>query len=447
MTHTNRSLEALLGATPSLLTWDNLLGLIEAGVSESEFLDFKRDHYGNGESERRDAAKDVAALANSGGGVLLIGIAEDERGCASELTPVPISDDDLVRHRQLVASFIAPFADFRTHTVTSPEDPALGVVVIEVSASVLAPHSVAVKDALRFPRRNGASTWMLREHEVALAYRDRFAAAESRQQSLVGRETEFLRTLDPGRFWLVVTAVPDVAETVRLDRTVLELWKQKYMQKAACMPWSGMRWDRSGTSYRNVRFDSSIQESTEGRRYAAMDLFTDGSGVYATEVWTVRDSFADRREGIQPTIVGDEPLASAAIGAVRWLGLHANHLGAQGMLNLRCRVWPISESAPVVLGSDRGQFPHPFGESSSSEHVAELSVPVQDVDAEGTALVRAAAQVLHEVGQTLGIIELPQLSASGQVRIKYWGRNTTGHLRAWCDSHGIEITEDTLDEN
>jgi predicted HTH transcriptional regulator len=98
---TTRRLKEVLGGDPSDLTWDQLESLIANGVEESEDLDFKTSHYENSDKDKRELAKDVAALANSLGGILLIGVKEDDFGKASTLTPVSIDQNQGLTYRQI----------------------------------------------------------------------------------------------------------------------------------------------------------------------------------------------------------------------------------------------------------------------------------------------------------------------------------------------------------
>jgi predicted HTH transcriptional regulator len=67
-------------------------------------LDYKRDHYGRTDTDRRKLAGDVAALANTAGGVILIGLEEGDQACAIGAPRVELADAEVARMRQFVAS-------------------------------------------------------------------------------------------------------------------------------------------------------------------------------------------------------------------------------------------------------------------------------------------------------------------------------------------------------
>lgn len=69
----------------------NFERLVENGTPEGRQLEFKRDHYGNGDNAKKEFAADISAMANALGGILIIGI-EEKNGIASKIVGVE-SDD------------------------------------------------------------------------------------------------------------------------------------------------------------------------------------------------------------------------------------------------------------------------------------------------------------------------------------------------------------------
>jgi predicted HTH transcriptional regulator len=91
--------------------------LVEERVQETFDLDFKRDLYGNSDGAKRELAADVAAMANSGGGLIILGIDEDEHACA-QAAPGALADDaDVTRILQIVGSLVAPVPDIDVRCV------------------------------------------------------------------------------------------------------------------------------------------------------------------------------------------------------------------------------------------------------------------------------------------------------------------------------------------
>ncbi len=77
----SRRLEDLLGARLDDLSYHDIESLVgNPEATEAEDLDYKRDHYESSDKGKEELAKDVAALANHRGGVLILGMAE-AKGC------------------------------------------------------------------------------------------------------------------------------------------------------------------------------------------------------------------------------------------------------------------------------------------------------------------------------------------------------------------------------
>ncbi len=69
------------------ISLDDIRLLIDNSVPEGPHLDYKEAPYSNRGQDRREMLRDVAALANSEGGYLVVGIREDYADRAAELTP------------------------------------------------------------------------------------------------------------------------------------------------------------------------------------------------------------------------------------------------------------------------------------------------------------------------------------------------------------------------
>ncbi len=106
-------LESVFGVRIDQVEVNHIHGLVTNGVSEEFDLDFKRDLYGRSDAAKRELAGDVAALANTAGGVILIGVDEDDHARASAAPGVDVSDDERARMLQVVAAGVAPDATTR----------------------------------------------------------------------------------------------------------------------------------------------------------------------------------------------------------------------------------------------------------------------------------------------------------------------------------------------
>jgi predicted HTH transcriptional regulator len=62
----------------------------------------RKGRNGTSDSDKRKLAKHVAALANTSGGLIILGIEEDNQGQATAAPGVPISDSEIASMHQLV---------------------------------------------------------------------------------------------------------------------------------------------------------------------------------------------------------------------------------------------------------------------------------------------------------------------------------------------------------
>lgn len=181
----SRRLETMLGAPLDQLNAQHMRALPENGVAEDVDLDFKRDTYGKAEKSTRELAKDVAAFANAAGGVIVIGVGDDGQGRAASTPGTDITDGEVRRLRQLIATGVVPLP---TVDILPIPDPALGqdrgYLLVAVPRSPAAPHTVQKDDGLLYPRRHGTTTYYLSEPEVATAYRNRLQGLTDQQARL-----------------------------------------------------------------------------------------------------------------------------------------------------------------------------------------------------------------------------------------------------------------------
>src|SRR5260370_7235552 len=101
-------LEAWLGSPVELVQHADLVALISNQVPEAFDLDYKSEMYGPTGGDRRDAATDVAALANTAGGLLILGVEEDDQARATPAPPLALSETPDRRISPILASQHVP---------------------------------------------------------------------------------------------------------------------------------------------------------------------------------------------------------------------------------------------------------------------------------------------------------------------------------------------------
>jgi predicted HTH transcriptional regulator len=76
--------------------------LVSTGVPESSLIDYKRDIYGNADSDKREFLADISSFANTMGGDIIIGIDEVD-GLPAAITPFTGDIDTEARRLQSIA--------------------------------------------------------------------------------------------------------------------------------------------------------------------------------------------------------------------------------------------------------------------------------------------------------------------------------------------------------
>ena len=187
------ALEALLGGPldETGLTDAAVQALVAAQVRETEVLEFKAQPYPGAPpgaplpwTAEQELAKDITALTNTAGGLLLIGVEESD-GAASAAAPFPDDPEALIqRLGRALVNHSAPAS--RVAWIPIAAVAGGHYLAVIVPPSPLAPHAVTgqrgdSRRPLHWFVRDGADTRPLAESEVAERYRTRFRGADDQQ--------------------------------------------------------------------------------------------------------------------------------------------------------------------------------------------------------------------------------------------------------------------------
>ncbi|WP_244897480.1 AlbA family DNA-binding domain-containing protein [Mycobacterium alsense] len=189
---------------------DELLNdAVAAGVAETDGLDWKSELPPAKGLSQTDFPKDVAAMANSGGGVIVYGIRETQKAATERLD---VGEVDEAYERSL-----------RSAAITAITPPVFGLnvlrlgaegnraVVVEVPASVDGPHLTYKNEYFAAPVRNDSDTVWMKERQIEAMYRARFDERRHAKEALdtllseaaAGRDTDT-------RSWLIAVARPRI---------------------------------------------------------------------------------------------------------------------------------------------------------------------------------------------------------------------------------------------
>jgi len=441
-------LEALLGSRLEDIQYSAVTTLISSQVAEAFDLDFKSEMYGSSDKDKRDAATDVAALANTAGGLIIGGIAEDDQARAAAAPGVALSDTEERRIRQIVASQVVPLPVFDVVRVEDPARPGHGLILIAVPRSPLAPHAVIVNDGLRYPRRNGATTRYLSEPEVAAAYRERFAAAHRQADRAREIEADALDRLAVAddQVWVVTSMVPDLPGELVIDQAALSAARAELTGQRPLIVPSSLGWQRVSIGRRRLLADGAM-DSGRAARWLSADLHEDGAGVFAAHVLSPVSPAAAGSTG-EPEVrrVLDDSVVNGILSGLRFLARHArDRAAAGGNALIRSQLYPLS-GQPLSLAQYRRGFIDSLGTRIMTETAppAERVAPVESLACGGPDLVSAAYLLATDLFQEFGAAEAAQLTREGAVRLPYWNEEVLPDLQHWAAGAGISVTQQTL---
>jgi predicted HTH transcriptional regulator len=123
-------------------------------------------------------------MANAIGGIVIIGIEEDDQARASKYSPVDISDAERLRLASTLLGNVQPMLTFDIHPIEDPQRPGQGFLVIWVARDAGSPPAYCQGTARHYPRRADTQKQWLSEAEIAEAYRARFAGLANRIRRL-----------------------------------------------------------------------------------------------------------------------------------------------------------------------------------------------------------------------------------------------------------------------
>lgn len=330
-----------VGDVPGPLTWDMLEKAVELEVSETDDLDYKQTLPPNHPQWQDEFAKDVAAQANSGGGLLIFGIAEKRgHGTAREITPVEMSEQDRLNMQRVAFSKVhPPVVGLEFHVIT---DGTAGkaVVALLVPDSVDAPHLVLKNDLFGAPVRNDARTAWMNERLIESTYRRRFADRERRDREVAELYRDKVEDLDlGGSVWAVAAARPIVPTGHRQrivsgqaqqvaelgGRIAMNLREQGFglLNNFHDNPRPGLR--RWTWTYPSI--------SQPGRKQARMEVHFDGSVTAALKVGGMERGWEDAPHHVGSTRIEAflSDVGSMVRAAATKFGLQANYSLRSGL--------------------------------------------------------------------------------------------------------------------
>jgi hypothetical protein len=434
----------LLGARLEEVTEEHLERLVTAGAREDADLDFKEHRYGGGESEKRELAGDIAAMANSRGGLIVIGI-RDEGDVAAELTSVELVDGEEARIRQIAADNIAPRVTFDVRVVEREGDATRGYYLIIVPPSSLRPHAVRKGRDLRYPVRDGTITRWLSEPEVADAYRDRFSVAAGQVGRLDQIIEDGLAAMDLSEeAFVAVGLVPTAPGSMPIDLARVAAMGEWAKRQGRPRWFEGFFDQVPITRVAARRFTLSSTYATDRRpSWVYAELYDDGAGFACQRLIDPRRGWSGPQPG---TWVSNEGLLYAIAQCLLLLGRHAGeNCGAWGDALLEARVVSAEPSRLAYLfGPAQLAEEIEGGREVPSPVVSRRTAVIEGLARPGPELLATTRLLATELFQAYGSPEVRQITPDGRLRYRHIHAREA-ELRAWAERHGVELTDETVE--
>ena len=433
-------LRPLLGAELSNITRDGLEQLI--GVPENQNLEFKRQAYESTDRQKKEAAYDIAAMANASGGLILIGIEEDGSSTAAKIAPIPRDEDIEAWLQRVVASRVSPSLSINTHRVEIDN----GIVqLVSVAPSTRKPHAVSVgDDALRYPVRSGTTKRYLSEPEVADFYYRRNSDTATIQEKAyklhrAAKELHSTAVHTEPAAWLVLSIVPTMPGNLDLEQGIERQWQKQVnsdlQDLAACQ---ARILTRASIGFRSIELsDTPDNDMRVYETHARLNL--DGSGFLL-----VGYPYACQKSNDGPlTTILDEEIVVNVINGLGVLIRHASSVGAIGDVTIGAQFFAPCR---IALHHPRNsQQPRIRGTRSVNQEtpIALRSAPLEPVSTPGNAVLSLARNIVSDLFSPFGLAQPFQITPEGALDIRHFDRRYHSVIRTWATQTGIEVIGDS----
>jgi hypothetical protein len=145
----------------------DILGFIKDRVPESQYIEYKREPWGNSSAERKESLYDITAFANAYGGDIIVGMQTDGD---IPVKVVPIADAAALQsdlQKRAIAGVDPRIPGLQVRPVATPDG---DVLLVRVPRSGRSPHMVTLEATNKFYRRHGKDKLLMSVDEIGDAF-------------------------------------------------------------------------------------------------------------------------------------------------------------------------------------------------------------------------------------------------------------------------------------
>lgn len=432
------SLRPLLGNDFEAIDCDLLMRLI--GIEEGDNLDFKSEMYAKTDSDRRELCRDVAQFANAGGGLLVVGMGE-EQARAVALTPLSKDEsrpDYALWYDQTISRGVSPSLE-TTRRVLRLDDSDEVLFLVSVPPSPQQPHAVLINDGLQYCVRTGSTRRYLSEMELADRYRQRgLRISDVRQRAeQLGQDVLSLipRAAEPSQdripLWLTLSAIPDVDGSADMRRGLADEWTEWFWARFRETPNHP-----SAVLSNDPRFAPRFRSMELRRRgddgqlpSVRCRLNLDGSGLFAQAAYVTSidatDTWVGEDDPQKAVSVTSWLTVQQLISSIWVLSAHAARCGALGNLTLQAQIVSGSSAHELLAMRSRDEtfrdrMPGTIAVKSPTP-LAVRTFPIDGLAMSPRSVLEAARHLAQDAFSHFGLAEAPQFNDEGKIISENFG--------------------------